>query len=71
MSENNVAKYVLEPVVQRAALRFVLEGGSPHDYLDAMDQEATAIFNAQMETACRRVEPADKSVLLRILVQHP
>jgi hypothetical protein len=50
MSETNAAKYIYEPSVQRAALRFALKGGSPQEYLAAMDKQAREVFNAQIKS---------------------
>jgi hypothetical protein len=57
-------EYIREPAVQRAALRFALEGGSPQECLEVIDKQVAMAFNVQMRwvrnSATRRRESLEE-----------
>ena len=54
-------KCVHDSEATRAAVRFVLEGGSPRPYIELMDRKAEAVFDAQMKSVRSANQTAGKS----------
>jgi hypothetical protein len=52
MNERDWREFTIDPEVQKAALRLVLEGGSPDEYLAAINRRAEEIFEAQIRSVC-------------------
>lgn len=54
-------KCVHDSEATRAAVQFVLKGGSPRPYIELMDRKAEAVFKAQLESVKSANQPACES----------